>query len=225
MIVYPGNWRDIGVPVKVTQIEEALRQVISEIPCECLSFSGGLDSSLLLYFMLEAGKKVRVFTITCSDNHPDIHYSQLALKYFKERYKVNITGLWRVANGVTGDELVKAFYQSGLDQHTDSIIAGDGIDEFMAGYYNHQRNPTEDVYYDYMRRLQVEQLTPLNENSGAIKVYLPYLDTRVTSLLGQIPLSEKVDKHCRKKIMIELAKGKLPEAIIKRRKYGFGTTP
>lgn len=225
MIVYPDNWNKVGVPIELGQIEEVLKQIIADIPCDCLSFSGGLDSSLLLYFMLEAGKKVRVFTITCSDNHPDIHYSLRVINYFKNKYKVNIEGSWIVLNNVIGDELVKAFYQNGIAQHTDSIIAGDGIDEFMAGYYNHQRNPTEETYYDYIRRLQVEQLIPLNENSGEIKVYLPYLDPHLTSLLWQIPLSEKVDKRTRKKIMMELARGKLPREVIERRKYGFGTAP
>lgn len=225
MIVYPDKWQSIGAPITLRQIEATLTEIVSGIPCDCLSFSGGLDSSLLLYFMLEAGKKARVFTITCSDNHPDIHYSTLVINHFKKKYKVNIEGSWRVLNNVMGDSLVRAFYNSGLSQYTDSIIAGDGIDEFMAGYYNHQRNPTEDVYYDYLRRLQAEHLVPLHENSGSIKVYLPYIDPRLTTLLCQIPLCDKVDKNTRKKLMVELAKGKLPNDVIERRKYGFGTTP
>lgn len=225
MIVGPANWRDIGVSITLAQIEVAMQQAVADVPCDCLSFSGGLDSSLLLYFMLEAGKQARVFTITSSDNHPDIHYSRLALRYFEDKYGIQIESSWRVAHNITGDNLVKVFYQGELGQHTDSIIAGDGIDEFMAGYYTHQCCPTEETYYRYLRCLQEDHLCPLNENSGNIKVYLPYLDVRVTSLLAQIPLSEKVDKHSRKKIMVELAKGKLPSEIIKRRKYGFGTIP
>lgn len=225
MIVYPSDWRHVGEPIQLGQIEETLKQIVSEIPSDSLSFSGGLDSSLLLYFMLEAGKTPRVFTITCSDNHPDVHYSMLVVDYFKKKYGVNITGFWRVANGVKGDDLVKVFYSNGLSQHTNSIIVGDGIDEFMAGYYAHQRNPVEDVYYDYLRRLQTEHLAPLHDNSGSIKVYLPYIDTRLTSLLSLIPLADKVDRSNRKKVMVELAKGKVPDEVIGRRKYGFGTSP
>ena len=225
MIVYPKAWQEIGQPISLTMIEKAIAQIIAEMPCDCLSFSGGLDSSLLLYFMLESGKKPRVFTIVCSDNHPDIHYSQTVLRYFREHYDVSIESSVRVLPHLIGDELVKAFYQSGLSQHTDTIIAGDGIDEFMAGYYKHQQEPTETTFYDFMRRLQAEHLVPLNENSGSIKVYLPYLDNRLTSLLWQIPITDKIDKSHRKKLMVQLAEGKLPNAVITRRKYGFATTP
>ncbi|GAJ00019.1 unnamed protein product, partial [marine sediment metagenome] len=33
--------------------------------------------------------------------------------------------------------------------------------------------------------------------------------------------SEKVDRKCRKKLMVEIAKGKIPNEVINRRKYGF----
>jgi asparagine synthetase B (glutamine-hydrolysing) len=72
-----------------------------------------------------------------------------------------------------------------------------------------------------MKRLQEEQLIPLNKNSGQVKVYLPYLDNRLVLLFSQIPISEKVDSKHRKKIMIQMAKGKIPNEIINRRKYGF----
>jgi len=57
--------------------------------------------------------------------------------------------------------------------------------------------------------------------SGKVKVHLPYLDSGLISLYSQIPLSEKVDLHIRKKFMVRMAKGKLPDRVIKRRKYGF----
>ncbi len=222
MIVHPKEWQKVGQPIKLSDIESAMRQSVADINCDCLSFSGGVDSCLLLHFMLELGRKVRVFNVACQSDHPDIEYSRMAIKYFERKFGVKLTGMWRVLNNVHGDDLVKAFYST-LRQHTDSIIAGDGIDEFMCGYYGHQKELDEFTYYDYLRRLQVEHLIPLNENSGSVKVYLPYLDERVTSLLWQIPLSEKVDSECRKKLMVQLAQGKVPDEIIKRRKYGFAT--
>ena len=71
--------------------------------------------------------------------------------------------------------------------------------------------------------MQQRHLKPLDKNSGRVKVYLPYLSDAVTRLFWQIPLADKVDKVHRKRIMLLLAKGKLPEEIINRRKYGFGT--
>ena len=222
MIEHPKDWQKVGREIGLTEVGEAIRQSILSINCNCLSFSGGLDSSLLLHFMLEAGRKVQIFNGTCSQGHPDTYYSQLAVRFFESKFNTKITGQWFVIDNATGNKLVKAFYKL-VGQHTDSIIAGDGIDEFAGGYYDHQEKPYEFRYFYHMRKLQLEQLAPLDKNSGTVRVHLPYLDTRVTSLLWQIPLSEKVDATCRKKLMVQLAEGKLPREIIDRRKYGFGT--
>jgi len=223
MIIHPTDWRMVGNPVSLVRIEHAIISALSKIDCSCLSFSGGLDSCLLLYYMLKLGRKFRTCTIASSDDHPDIEYSHRALSFFKALLHTDIVeSHWFVRKGLTGDDLVSAFY-SILASHTDSIITGDGVDEFMCGYYGHQNNPTEDVYFDYLHKLQKAHLGPLNENSGSVKVYLPYLDEQVTSLLWQVPLADKVDKDNRKKIMLQLADGKLPNEILERRKYGFGT--
>jgi len=52
VIVLPIDWMEIGKPITVKDIELGIMKVLSEISCDCLSFSGGLDSSLILYFML-----------------------------------------------------------------------------------------------------------------------------------------------------------------------------
>lgn len=223
MIKYPSNWQSIGQAIDVNQIEDTLQLILSEIDCDCLSFSGGIDSSLLLYYMLEQGREVKTFTIACSESHPDIKYAKIVLAAFERKFGKRIESNWQIIKtGVLGDALVKSYYQ-GLSQWTDNIIAGDGIDEFMAGYYKHQELSNEAIYYDYLRRLQIDQLIPLNENSGKVQVYLPYLDKRLIYLMSQIPLWEKVDTCNRKKLMVKLAQGKLPQKVIDRRKYGFCT--
>lgn len=119
-----------------------------------------------------------------------------------------------------GDKTVQLFYKF-VCKYTEKLVAGDTIDEYTGGYYAHMANPTEKVYYSYIRQLQKNHLIPLDENSGKVKVYLPYADEKVIGLLSQIPLKDKVDLKSRKKIMVELAKGKVPEEVITRRKYGF----
>ena len=52
-IVFPENWDKVGVPITLIDIDNAIRQVISEIDCCNISFSGGVDASLLLYYLLE----------------------------------------------------------------------------------------------------------------------------------------------------------------------------
>ncbi len=83
MIIRPKNWKSVGQPITLKQVEKAILLSLSKIDCNCLSFSGGIDSTLLLYYMIKLGKKPRVFTTACSLNHPDLYYAHLAIDYFK----------------------------------------------------------------------------------------------------------------------------------------------
>lgn len=232
MIVYPNNWKKIGVPISPVDVEERLIEVLKEMDCNCLSFSGGVDSSLLLYYMCQVFRRVSVFTMGLSEDHPDVKFARSVFEYnvktfpwvslwhwvyFPTKTEIKDTG---GAKGFLGDKTVKRFYEF-VAQHTDKIIAGDTVDEYMCGYYAHMNNPTEEIYYDHIRRLQKSHLIPLNENSGDVKVYLPYADEKIIAMLSQIPLTNKVDSRNRKKIIIEMAKRKVPDEVILRRKYGF----
>jgi len=221
MIIYPIDWSSVGREIEATDIESTILEILSEIPCNDLSFSGGIDSSLLLYYLLKLGRKVRTFTTANDSEHPDITYSQIVTNYLERRFGVAIDRRMFInTKGEEGDPAVATFYRE-LSHFTDSIIAGDGLDEFMAGYYIHQESPIESTFYDSLHNLQTAHLIPLNANSGKVKVYLPYIDKRLIFLFNQIPLFEKVDINNRKKIMIKLAQGKLPQEIIERKKYGF----
>lgn len=234
MIVYPRQWSDIGTPITREEVEEKIEETIAKKCCNCLALSGGLDSSLLLYFMLQIYGTVEVFTIGSSDDHPDIRYSREIVKSFENKLmyrnlirhriyiptKEEIRGEPSYGKDVEGDKATRLFYRF-VRKYTDRIISGDGADEFMAGYYGHQNHPNEETYYGYIRQLQERQLVPLSGNSGSVKVCLPYLDKSLLYLLCQIPLAEKVNMNERKILMAEMARGKIPDSIIKRRKVGF----
>lgn len=236
MIVYPMNWRKVGVTITAADIEFKLLGVLHKMNCSCLAFSGGLDSTLLLYYMCQVFDSVWVFTIGDSKTHPDIVFAKKVVKYYRETSDTSIEHKIYCPTKRTiererilkdnkeedlpGDEAVRLFYKF-ASLYTEDIVAGDGVDEFMGGYYAHQNEPCEKTYYEYMERLQTQQLMPLSKNSGTMRVYLPYIDEGIIFLLSQIPLAEKVDLIGRKKIMVEMAKGKVPDEVITRRKYGF----
>ena len=227
MIVKPRNWEKVGQPIVTYEIERTLLEILYGLDCNCLSLSGGIDSSLLLYFMRQIHPDgVRLFTIGSAHDHPDVQSARLVAAHFENgEHHVYIPSPAEVEaehkeGDVPGDAAVRLFYAF-VSQYTESIVAGDGIDEFMAGYYAHMNDPTEAVYHEFLSRLRDQQLRPLNRNSGDVRVFLPYIDERLILLMAQIPLAEKVDQEGRKKVLCEIAQGKLPAEIIERRKYGF----
>ncbi len=227
MIVYPRNWNDIGVEIMDREVGKKIKDVLSNMCCNCLALSGGLDSSLLLYFMTEVYEEVEAFTIGKSECHPDVRYARLVVEQFDNvKHKVYIPTQKEkdeevdYNSDIKGDKATRLFYNF-VFKYKDRIISGDGADEFNAGYYGHQAPEIERAYYGYIRMLQKEQLEPLNKNSGKVMVYLPYLDKELLYLLCQIPLADKVNEKERKIFMVEMARGKVPDAVIKRRKIGF----
>ena len=222
MIVHPRKWRYIGREIDTLDVERVIDEVIMDTPCNALSLSGGVDSSLLLYFMSRHNKRVKAYTIGYSENHPDVVHARKVCKLFNNvEHVVHIPGeVKRLKSDLAGDEAVREFYRF-VGDFEESIVTGDGIDEFMCGYYSHQNDPTEETYYKHIRELVALHLAPLDKNSGNILVYLPYLDERLISIMSMIPISDKVDSTTRKKVIFEIAGSKLPEHIVYRRKYGF----
>lgn len=234
MIVFPQNWARVGRHIGIKEIDYTLNSVIWNIDCNALSFSGGLDSSLLLYHMCMVRLPmtvdwtpipIKVFTAARSKTHPDVIFAKMAVKYFRDKFEhIDLKHYILYIEKKDKRDGIKLFYEY-IAKCTDGIITGDGIDEFMCGYYDHQSNhillEKERIYYYHIRGLQKDHLIPLNENSGKVRVYLPYIDESLIALYSQIPLSGKVDSVTRKKVMVAMAKGKIPDEILLRRKYGF----
>jgi asparagine synthetase B (glutamine-hydrolysing) len=228
MIVYPNNWRDIGKTPTIKEIENSIFEVVADLGCENLALSGGIDSSYMLWCMVQVfGKEnIKCYTIALSNNHPDYVCSEQIVEalgivnwfyYIPSNKEVK-----ELLKDKDGNLIVKKFFNwLECEKKVSEIICCDGIDEFMGGYYDHLHNPTHETYYDFMVRLQDEQLRPLNENSGKINVLLPYMSKDLIELYNRIPMNNRFDSNGRKKIMVELAKDKIPDKIIYRRKYGF----
>jgi len=222
--VSPANWRDIGVPVTIYELDHALWKAVGDTNVYFLSFSGGVDSCLLLYYMLKSQDDIKCFTVANSSDHPDIEYSIRALDWFRSNRKTrpNIQHHVFIIPGLEGDELVQAFYKR-VRTYGRNIIAGDTVDELNCGYYSH-KDCLEETYIHHLSRLQPDHLEPLNKNSGDVSVYLPYADPDVIGLFHRIPLYDKVSRTERKMVINHLADGKVPPEIIARKKYGFATT-
>ncbi len=217
MIRQPENWREIGRRVSLKGIASAICAAIRTAGVRNLSLSGGIDSTLLLYFMKRTlGDPIHCYTIAVDEKHPDYIYAKKAAEFFDVSFHPYL-----IHKTLEPDDIVKAFYGRLSEHGINEIVAGDGVDEFTCGYYSHQKDPSEENYINWVRRLGEEHLFPLNENSGDVAVYLPYLSPDVISLLSLIPLREKVDCDYRKKPIVFMAQGNIPEEIVDRWKYGF----
>lgn len=224
MIVYPKNWnKKYNAEKRLDIIYKVLCDILKEINVGHLAYSGGIDSTMLLCLLTKifGENKIHTYTISSRKNHPDIKFAQIGSDFYKStHHEFIVQPEESLKNDNIGDNSVRQFFNQ-VSEHTNNIICGDGIDEYMCGYYDHMKDPKK--YYNYyLSRLLSDHLIPLDKNSKRINVYLPYLNEHLVDIMNFIDMKHKVDEVYRKKYMIRLAmKLKIPEEIVFRNKYGF----
>jgi len=224
MIIFPRRWNidyfsftlleslfiEEGVIQKFIDI---LRNILEELKIKNLAYSGGIDSTIILALLTELFGKghITTYVIASRKNHPDVLYSKIGSNYYGSNHVKFI-----------GEQIYNSIYKQFFNiLSIDEIICCDGIDEFMCGYYSHQKDHRK-TYELSIRDLVINHLISLNLNSGVAKVFLPYLDEKLIRLMAKIPLKCKVDTKIRKKVVVEIArKLNIPQEIIERNKYGF----
>ena len=171
------------------------------------------------------GRKVSCYTIALSEEHPDYSFAKQVVDQLKIEWHffvVDQDALYGEENDCSGDAIVRQFYQQLNLLRVNQILACDGIDEYMGGYYDHLHKPTLETYYLYLGELMNKHLVPLHENSRDIRVFLPYLDPRLVTIYNNYEMCKRFDNDGRKKVIVNLARNmRVPEEIINRRKYGF----
>jgi len=227
MIQKPLEWKETGKIPTLEEIETLIMETLSNMQTKHLAYSGGIDSTLLLYYLKEIRSEVCTYTIASSTNHPDMIHALSVVNeldnvypnfYIPDPKVININ---KCEEDYPGDEALRLFY-NWVSNFASEIISGDGIDEYNCGYYPHMNNPNEETYREYLGKLVPEHLIPLDKYSGNVCVYLPYITTPLINIWERIPLMDKIDNQNRKKIVTLLAERVgVPEHIINRRKYGF----
>jgi len=210
----------------------------------CTTLSGGLDSSFCLAKLRKAvgpNNEIHSFTIGTNEDHLDIKFARMVSQEFdtihheiipskKEIHEAQeeILRLWEDEVLWPGDVAVFLTYKSIAQNGFKAVIAHDGIDELLGGYWEHRRydedkRKKKEVFEDFWSRIESEHLLPLEKKARhfGVKVILPYLQAGIVKYISKIPLNSR-SNFIESKIPLRLiAKNYLPDEIIRRSKKGF----
>ncbi len=214
---------------------------------DCISLSGGLDSTILAFCTQK--KNIKPFSII-TKNFPssDLLYAQLAAKTNDLNlivFQVEINELLlaiedtikilQVFNPIEirNNVVVYLVLKNAKNQGCKEIITGDGADELFAGYNFFQRMSPDELEKDLKRIWKVMRFPSktLASNLG-ISLCTPFLDSDVMEFAKKIPADLKVKEENGVKfgkwVLRKAFENDLPKSIVWREKTamqdGSGTS-
>jgi len=198
---------------------KTINDILSRIDGNHLAYSGGVDSTLLLAY-LSRKKSIYTYTISNRLDHPDIIHARIGSKFFGSQHEeIIVEPNWTEKDHFPGDNAVRQLLEHLQKKRIKKVVFGDGIDELMAGYYEHVGGGYE-IYFRLLGKLYPEHVNPLLRKGKelGIEISLPYLEPEFVEVSLSIPLEIK-----RRKIPVyELARMmNVPKEIMDRKKVGF----
>ncbi len=195
--------------------------------------SGGVDSSILA-ILANSRSPVPCFTIGSSLEHPDVVAASRLASEKGWDLKVLVPGnttIDRVNKELStypGDGGVYLALEF-LSHFSSDVMAGDGIDEQMGGYWWHVHTSDrfksmEDAFEWFWDNLEPAHLTPMFNSAVrvGVNVHWVYLDQVVVNYISGIPLADRVMGGVGKAIWKDLARMiGVPDWVIDRPKKGF----
>jgi asparagine synthase (glutamine-hydrolysing) len=216
---------------------EKLKEVCDSCNSDVISLSGGLDSTILGYYLKE--KKPRVISVIARDfASSDLTYSQLASKELGlpltivqvstddilESIKGTIAILRNfndieIRNNIVMYLAIKWVKDHGLH----SIMTGDGADELFAGYRFLIKKEEHEIEKEIQRIISIMHFpTQQIGKAFGIKVESPFLDKKIIEFANSIPINLKVKNEKNKKygkwILRKTFENKIPMQIAWREK-------
>ena len=219
------------------KVFDELKKSVTSCKSNYLALSGGLDSSIIAYFLKE--KKPNAITIITEDFiASDLTYCQLVGKHFEIPLKIQSVKTDKILKSVEQTiKILKNFNDIEIrnsivmylaletikKEGYNSIITGDGADELFAGYNFLLNKELKDLEIE-LKRIWKTMHFPSHEigNALGVNVESPFLNEDIVDIAKTIPVEYKVHKEegtiLGKWILRKIFEEKIPKSITRRQK-------
>ena len=229
------------------QLYNTLEEACNECKSNLVSLSGGLDSSIIAYFLKQ--RKPKAVTIIAKDFvSTDLTYCQMISKEMQLPLTIYNVKTEQILEAIEETiKILKNFNDIEIrnnvvmylaikwakDNREKSIITGDGADELFAGY-SFLINKSEEELEKEIKRVCSVMHFPTQKIGKAMGITIesPFLNDKVIQLAENIPVKFKVNEEKEKRygkwILRKTFEKNIPLPIVWRRKSpmqdGAGTT-
>ena len=219
------------------QIYRILDEVISESKSNWISLSGGLDSSIIGYFIKSRTPK-GIAVISKDFLATDLTYSQIISKHLNIPLEILYVSTEQILDGIKNTiQILRNFNDIEIrnsvvmymtlkalhKKNINTVLTGDGADEIFAGYNFLLKKSEVDLKNELKRIRKVMHFSSQEiAKTFGIKIESPFLDNRVVEFADSIPISMKInnknEKVFGKWILRKAFEEYLPKSIIWREK-------
>ena len=215
------------------KLYEVLENSVSQCTSKSIALSGGLDSSILAYFL--KNKECDAVALTTKDFiATDLTYCQLVAKKFNLPLDIIMPKTEELLSAIEGTiKILKNFndieirnsivmyiiLKSVKDSGKSSIILGDGADELFAGYSFFLKKNENELQKDLERIWDVMHFPSKKiGKSLGVTVKTPFLNDNVLNFAKTIPVNLKVKedngKMYGKWILRKVFENKIPKSVV-----------
>lgn len=219
------------------QAYDIMQKAVAKCSGKCLSLSGGLDSTILAYFLKDKG--IRTISIISDDFvSSDLTYCQMVTQRFDMPLSIKMCQIDEIYSGI--EETIKilgnfndieirnnvVMYLAILEAKRagfDRIITGDGADELFAGYSFLVNKDADELKADLQRIARIMHFPSQKiGKSLGVEVESPFCEKEVAEFARSLPVSLLVQEHDGKKfgkwVLRKAFEDKIPGAIAWRQK-------